>query len=108
MDRTQYFRNLFEEHNKKQKYDYFESFYEAMLYGDYDLKLFDNMVVTPVASYGGEGQGETFYHVFSFDNGEEVVYIKFDGWYASYNGAEFNEWFFVEPEKKTITVYNRV
>ena len=59
-------------------------------------------------SYGGEGQGDEYWSVYKFSLGEEVVYVKFDGWYASYNGSEFNEWFFVEPQEKVITVFNRV
>lgn len=59
-------------------------------------------------NYGGEGQGDAYWSVYSFTNGTEVVYVKFDGWYASYNGAEYDEWYFVEPEQKTITVFERV
>lgn len=60
------------------------------------------------ANYGGEGQGDAYWSVYSFTNGTEVVYVKFDGWYASYNGAEYDEWYFVEPKQKTITVFERV
>lgn len=109
MDKRQYFHNLFESLNKKEEdKKYYISFYDAMMYGDYDLKLFDTMVVESVASFGGEGEGDQFYHVYSFDNGEEKIFIKFDGWYASYHGAEFTEWFFVEPAEETIIVYDRV
>jgi hypothetical protein len=59
-------------------------------------------------NYGGEGQGDDYWSVYSFTRGDEKVYVKFDGWYASYNGAEFNEWFFVEPKEKVITVFDRV
>lgn len=58
--------------------------------------------------YGGEGQGDEYWSVYKFSRGDEVVYVKFDGWYASYNGSEFNEWYFVEPQEKVITVFNRV
>ena len=62
-----------------------------------------------VDSYGGEGQGSDFYSVILIrnpDNHEEQYYIKFQGWYASYNGAEYDSWSFVEPKQKTITVYS--
>lgn len=55
--------------------------------------------------YGGEGQGEDYWSVYSFTKDDEKVYIKFDGWYQSYHGSEFTEWFFVEPKQKTITVF---
>lgn len=58
--------------------------------------------------YGGEGQGDEYWSVYKFSRGEEFVYVKFDGWYASYNGAEFSEWYFVEPQEKVITVFNRI
>ena len=56
-------------------------------------------------NYGGEGQGDDYWSVYSFTRGDEKVYVKFNGWYASYNGAEFTEWFFVEPKEKVITVW---
>ena len=54
---------------------------------------------------GGEGQGEDYWSVYKFTNGTDEAYVKFQGWYASYNGAEFTEWFFVELKQKMITVY---
>lgn len=56
-------------------------------------------------SFGGEGMGEAYWSVYSFFRGEEKVYVKFKGWYQSYNGADYEDWFFVEPKQKTITVY---
>ena len=59
--------------------------------------------------YGGEDRGADFYSVILIrnpDNHDEQYYIKFQGWYASYNGAEFEHWQFVEPKQKTITVYS--
>lgn len=58
-------------------------------------------------SYGGEGMGDQYWSVYSFTKDNETVYIKFDGWYQSYNGSEFTEWFFVKPEQKTITVFEK-
>lgn len=57
------------------------------------------------ANYGGEGQGDDYWSVYSFTRGDEKIYVQFNGWYASYNGAEFTEWFFVEPKEKVITVW---
>ena len=56
-------------------------------------------------NYGGEGQGEDYWSVYSFTRGDEKIYVQFNGWYASYNGAEFTEWYFVEPKEKVITVW---
>ena len=62
-----------------------------------------------VDSYGGEGESSDFYSVILIrdpTNQDEQYYIKFQGWYASYNGAEYESWSFVEPKQKTITVYS--
>lgn len=59
--------------------------------------------------FGGEGMGDNFYTVILVrnpDNHDEQYYIKFQGWYASYNGAEYESWSFVEPKQKTVTVYS--
>lgn len=66
-------------------------------YGDYAVKLVDD--------YGGEGQGDDYYTVFGFTKGDETVYVKFEGYYASHYGSEYQSWSFVKPVKKTITVY---
>jgi len=58
-------------------------------------------------NYGGEGQGDEYWYVYRFRRGDEVAYVKFDGYYASYCGSEFHEWFFVKPAQKTITVFKR-
>lgn len=36
---------------------------------------------------------------------EHDCYIKFSGYYSSYNGSEYDEWSEVKPVTKTITVY---
>jgi hypothetical protein len=55
------------------------------------IKLVDN--------YGGEDQGSTYYAVYQFSkDGEEDVYIKFHGWYASYDGATFDDFKVVQPK----------
>lgn len=60
-----------------------------------------------VDSYGGEGQGETWWVVIHFK--EPDVYIKINGYYTSYDGTNFDSFEddmrIVEPRQKTITVY---
>lgn len=59
-----------------------------------------------VDSYGGEGQGETWWTVIHFK--EIDTYIKINGFYTSYDGTNFDGWddlTVVEPRQKTITVY---
>ena len=85
---------------------------ELMYYGGY-VKDWESdglpFEYKSVYSYGGEGEGSDFYSVIVIrnpNNHDEQYYIKFQGWYASYNGAEYEGWSFVEPKQKTITVYS--
>jgi len=64
--------------------------------------------INHVDNYGGEGMGDEYWSVYSFNDGTNTEYVKFDGWYASYHGSDFNEWFFVEPEEVTVTRFSRV
>lgn len=55
--------------------------------------------------FGGEGMGDQYWSVYSFEKDGEKLYVRFNGWYASYHGSEFVDWSFVEAKQKTITVY---
>lgn len=59
--------------------------------------------------YGGEGLGNEYWSVYEFRYtnlpDSPTVFVKFRGWYASYEGATYESWSFVEPKQKTITVY---
>lgn len=59
-----------------------------------------------VHRYGGEGRGDEYWKVYHFINHD--VYIKFDGFYQSYEGAEYKEMFEVKPVEVTKTEYQRV
>jgi hypothetical protein len=59
-----------------------------------------------VEEFGGEGQGDDYYAVYHFIDHD--VYIKFQGWYASHRGSEYEEMYEVRPEQVTKTEYNRV
>jgi uncharacterized protein YlxP (DUF503 family) len=74
-------------------------------YQDVDWDALELGKVNVVASYGGEGQGETYYVVYHFVDHDK--YIRINGFYSSYNGADFdNAPYEVTPQQKTITVYN--
>lgn len=60
-----------------------------------------------VDRYGGEDQGSDYWSVYSFTDGMEVVFIQFQGWYASYEGSTYDEFFEVTPVEKTITVFEK-
>jgi hypothetical protein len=61
-----------------------------------------------VDSFGGEGECEDYWSVYSFTKNGETVYVKFDGSYASYDGSEYDEWFFVEPKRVMVTQFHRI
>ena len=60
---------------------------------------------TMVEDFGGEDMGSTYYAVHKFTRGDETVFIKFYGYYASYNGADYEGFTFVTPQQKMVTVY---
>ncbi len=63
--------------------------------------------VSVVDSYGGEGMGDDYWLVAYFPKYE--TYIRMDGWYASYDGGNFDgDPYIVEPRQKVITVYEAV
>lgn len=73
---------------------------------DYDPNDFGLGPCTEVKQYGGEGKGDKWYSIKYFKDHD--VYIRVDGYYQSYNGAEFEGWKSckeVKPEEKLITVY---
>lgn len=58
-----------------------------------------------VDGYGGEGEGDTYYKVYKFTGQGEEVYLKFYGYYQSYDGATYEGFKQVQPTTKTVTVY---
>lgn len=59
-------------------------------------------------NHGGEGQGDDYWSVYKFFDAEgHQCFVKFNGYYASYSGSDYYEFFFVEPKEKTITVYEQ-
>lgn len=72
-------------------------------------KLVENKINwEQIEQVGGEGEGDDYWVVTEFTTADAKVYVKFDGWYQSYNGSEFTEWFFVEPKEVVVTKYQKV
>lgn len=80
------------------------AFYDDLFDGDYDNLPWDESI--SVEHHGGEDQGSDYYTVYKFTKGNEELYIKFYGYYSSYDGADYEDFTFVTPKQKTITVYN--
>jgi len=52
-------------------------------------------------NYGGEDCGSEYWSVYSFKKESEMVYVKFEGWYASYDGSNFDKWYFAKAVPKS-------
>lgn len=62
--------------------------------------------VKHVAEYGGEGQGDEYWVVFSVTSQDVTRHFKMSGGYASYYGGEFDGRLSeVSPKEKVITVW---
>ena len=89
----------------------FETIYCAFMEGFVNQKNvipgLDNIELNRIKHVGGEEQGSTYYSVYKFTDTitNEITFIKFNGWYASYVGAEYQNMFEVKPVEKTIIDY---
>lgn len=47
--------------------------------------------------YGGEDMGSEYWSVYSFTKGTVKVYVKFNGYYQSFDGSTYEGFDFVKP-----------
>lgn len=64
-----------------------------------------NLAVHFEDNYVLEEQGRDYWSVYGFCDGWNIVYVKFDGWYASYHGPEYEDWFFVKHKQVQVTQF---
>lgn len=76
--------------------------------GNENQSFADDVTMEMVEHRGGEGQGDIYYTIWSFTDGNETHYVRFNGWYASYSGSEYQDYDFVEPYERTITDWRTV
>jgi hypothetical protein len=60
---------------------------------------------TKVDSYGGEDMGSTYYAIYKFTRDGEEVFIKFYGFYTSYDGSDYRDFCQVFPKEVTKVEY---
>lgn len=65
----------------------------------------DKKYFVTVEEYGGEGKGDEWYHVIK--HVESGRFMECDGWYASYEGFNYDDSNFIEvkPVEVTVTKY---
>ena len=66
------------------------------------LLAWDSVIAPSLQQYKLENKGT--YQFFITKDGEEQ-FVKFNGWYQSYNGSEMTEYSFVKPKKVEVIVY---
>lgn len=88
-----FFSSEFQQKNSKYDSDEQTEFKDVLKAAGITVKHLDN--------YGGEDCGSEYWSVYEFSKGEDKVFVKFSGWYQSYNGSEYEEWFFAKPVPKS-------
>lgn len=93
---------------------FFGNFSDESFYGpDYENEFSDELKIKNIATIklqeklqiSEEDSSEEVFTVWGFYRGLEKVYVKFYGFYSSYDGAECQGFKLVEPKYKVITVY---
>jgi len=57
--------------------------------------------------YGGEDMGSDYWSIYAFSDSTDTVFIKFNGWYASHVGSEYQEFYAVIGKEKTVVEYEK-
>jgi len=85
--------------------DYDETFHEKWNKSPPTYFSSQGITYKLVQDVGGEDMGSTYYSVYQFTKDDQEVFVKFDGWYASYDGASYEEYLFVTPQQVVVTKY---
>ena len=73
------------------------------------INLFIDWKIECVDSYGGEGQGENYYSVYKVtDPSGNYCFVKFNGSYYSYDGANYDRYFQVIGKKVEVIQYFKI
>ena len=64
----------------------------------------DYKIESEIEQHGGEGEGDNYWVITRVLNKKtnEVFYIRFYGYYSSWDGTTWNGWDLVKPHKKEI------
>jgi hypothetical protein len=94
--------------NEEIPYGY-EYFTDGLIEEEVDFH-FAGFIFEHIQQHGGEGQGDSYWVIFSVTKNDKTRYFKVDGWYASYSGheLEYGSFFEVEPYERTIKDWREV
>lgn len=70
---------------------------ESLMYGGKGSFKIGDYLLTQEENYGGEGQGDDYWVVFSIKKEGDEKYFKWDGWYASHDGGYLENLYEVTP-----------
>jgi hypothetical protein len=59
----------------------------------------------PIDRYGGEDQGTDLWTIYEFTRGDEMIYIRYEGYYSSYDENSYDRQYQVFPKEITKTIY---
>lgn len=75
-----------------------------------DFENDDYVIESEIDRFGGEGQGDECWVVSRVQDKrtEEVFFIKFDGYYSSWEGSDFsnNDWNIVAPKEVKVVQWS--
>ena len=91
---------------------YYYSVERALFCNDFStdgINLFNDWKIECVDSYGGEGQGETYYTIYKVTNPSgNYCFVKFYGSYYSYDGAHYDRYFQVIGKTVQVIQYSEI
>ena len=95
-------------------FDVLDNFYHAEIeynWENVELKTFRKLlkenVITSEFVDQSKGINADSWSVYSFTDGMQVVFIKFQGWSYADGHSTFDEFYEVSPVEKTITVFEK-
>ena len=71
-------------------------------------ELLSGVSSNKIQTHGGENEGSDYWTVWEFSRGDEKVYIKFFGFYASHYGTDYLGFSVVRPFEKTVIDFEEI
>lgn len=68
----------------------------------------DDFRFRTVESFGGEGQGDSYWFVVEVEYADQIVNYRISGYYRSYDGGYYEDINVVKPKEEIITVWETV